>query len=79
MNKEDFIKKFASEFEDTDVNVIKQDTFFKDLEEWSSMTVLSVIGMVNKEYQVRLRGEDFRNASTVEDLYNLINGRKNNA
>jgi len=77
MNLNDFIKKFASEFEDTDVSVINANTMFKDLEEWSSMIVLSVMGMVNKEYQVRLKAEDFRNVFTVEELFNLIVEREN--
>jgi len=77
MSLDNFIKKFASEFEETDANIVKSDTMFKDLEEWSSMIVLGVMGMVNKEYQVRLKAEDFRNTSTVEELFNLIVERKN--
>jgi len=78
MNLNDFIKKFASEFEETDANVIKNNTIFKEIDEWSSMVVLSVIGMVNKVYQVRLKADDFRKVSTVEELFNLIVERKKN-
>ncbi len=67
-----FIEKFAEQFEETDANVIKAETVFKELEEWSSLVALMVIGMVDEEFCVTITGEDIRNATTVNDLFNAV-------
>ena len=36
------------------------------------MIGLSVIAMVDEEFDVALRGDDVKNAVTVEDLYNRV-------
>lgn len=70
-----FIEQFAEQFEDTDVNVFQPSTQFKDLEEWSSLVALSIIAMIDDEYEVVLKGEDIRNANTIEDLFNIVKSR----
>ena len=45
---------------------------FHDIEEWSSLIGLSVIAMVDEEFDVALRGDDVKTSVTVEDLYNKI-------
>ena len=75
MELNDFVAKFAEQFDDTDVSEIKADTLFHDLEEWSSLIALSVIAMIDEEYDVALKGDDIKNAKTVEDLYNTIKAK----
>ena len=75
MELKDFIANFAEQFDDTDVNNIQATTVFKELDEWSSLLALSVIAMVDEEYEVTLKGEDIRNANTVEDLFNVVKSR----
>lgn len=75
MNLENFIENFAEQFDDTDVSEIKADTKFRELEEWSSLIALSVIAMVDEEYDVTLKGDDIRNAETVEDLFNTVQSK----
>ena len=75
MELNDFIKNFAEQFDEIDASEIKEDTEFKELDEWSSLIALSVIGMVDEEYDVTLKGEDFRMSKTVEDLFNIVKSR----
>ncbi|WP_287565311.1 acyl carrier protein [Parabacteroides sp.] len=75
MDLKGFIENFASQFDDTDTNEIKADTKFRELEEWSSLTALSIIAMVDDEYEVQLKGNDMRAAVTVEDLYNVVKSK----
>jgi len=75
MELKDFIGNFANQFDDTDASEIKAETMFKELDEWSSLLALSVIAMVDEEYDVALKGDDIRSAQTVEDLYNLVKER----
>lgn len=72
---DEFIVNFADQFEDTDASEIKAETVFKDLDEWSSLIALSVIAMVDEEYDVTLKGDDIRNSATVEDLFNIVKSR----
>ena len=71
----DFIEKFATQFDETDVSVFTAEMEFKNLDEWSSSIALSVIAMVDEEYDVTLKGDDVRNADTIEDLFNVVKNK----
>lgn len=69
---EEFVALFAEQFDDTDASEIQATTVFHDLDEWSSLVGLSVIAMVDEEFDVALKGDDVRNSVTVEDLYKTV-------
>ena len=69
---EEFAALFAEQFDETDASLIKSDTKFHDLEEWSSLIGLSLIAMVDEEFDVALKGDDVKTSVTVEDLYNKV-------
>ncbi len=75
MEMNDFIENFAAQFDDTELDEFKADTKIKELEEWSSLNALSVIAMVDDEYDVTLKGDDVKGVETIEDLYNLVKNR----
>ena len=75
MELKDFIENFANQFDDTDASEFKAETVFKELDEWSSLIALSVIAMVDEEYDVTIKGDDIRNSNTIEDLFNLVKAR----
>ena len=52
MKLNEFIENFANQFDDTDVSEITAATEFKALDEWSSLVALSIIAMVDEEYDV---------------------------
>lgn len=70
-----FIENFADQFEDTDASEIKAETVFHELDEYSSLIALSIIAMVDEEYDVQLKGDDMRSAVTVEDLFNIVKSK----
>lgn len=67
-----FIENFADQFDETDASEFTLGTNFKELDEWSSLLALSIIAMVDEEYDVTLKGDDIRNSTTIEDLFNLV-------
>lgn len=75
MDLKDFIEKFAEQFEETDANNFTAETSFRNLDEWSSLIALSVIAMVDEEYDVALKGDDIRSANTIEDLFKIVKSR----
>lgn len=76
MEVKDFIENFASQFDETAADLFEAKTIFKELDEWSSLTALSIIAMVDEEYDVRIKGDDIRSSLTIEDLYNLVKKNK---
>lgn len=71
-----FVEDFAAQFDDTDPSEFKPETIFKDVEEWSSLAALLIIAMVDENYDVRIKGEDIRNSSTINDLFEIVKSRK---
>ena len=70
-----FIEHFAAQFDETDASVFTAETKFRDLDEWSSLIGLSLIAMVDEEYDITLKGDDIKNANTVEDLFNTVKSK----
>ncbi len=70
-----FIENFAAQFDETDASVFTAETKFRDLDEWSSLIGLSLIAMVDEEYDITLKGDDIKNANTVEDLFNTVKSK----
>lgn len=66
----EFVELFQEQFDETEGIVAS--TVFHELEEWSSLIGLSVIAMVDEEFDVALKGEDVKSSVTVEDLYNKV-------
>lgn len=72
MTLDEFVQAFAEEFDETPAEEFKADVKFKDLDEWSSLTALSIISMVDDQFEKNITGADIRSSDTIEDLYNLI-------
>lgn len=75
MELNEFVAKFAEQFDETEFEMIKSDTVFQDLDEWSSILALSIIAMVDEEYNVTLKGVDIKSSNTIEDLFNIVRKR----
>lgn len=75
MEIKEFIENFANQFDETDPAEITATTNFRELEEWSSLTALSIIAMVDEEYDITLKGDDIRNATTVEDIFETVKSK----
>ena len=72
MEINEFVAHFAEQFDETDASVFTPETEFRELEEWSSLLALSVIAMVDAEYDVALKGDDVNSSITIEDLYKKV-------
>ena len=72
MEKQNFLKNFANQFDDTDASELLFETNFRELDEWSSLIALAVMNMIGKKYGVKLNPEEMKTANTIEELYNLV-------
>lgn len=76
MEIKEFIEKFADAIESENVTACTSETEFRNLDEWNSLAALSVIAMVDEEYNVTLKGDDVRKAKTIGDLYEIIKNKQ---
>lgn len=70
-----FIEHFAEQFDETDISEFKPETVFHDLEEYTSLIALSIILMVDEEYNVTIDGNDMKACVTIQDLFNLVQSK----
>ena len=75
MKMKDFINNFAEQFDETEASEFSAETSFKDLDEWDSMIALSIIAMVDEEYDKTINGEDIKAATTIEELFNIVESK----
>jgi acyl carrier protein len=75
MEIKEFIQNFADQFDETDASEFTPETVFHELEEYSSLIALSIIAMINEEYDVTLKGDDMSAAVTIEDLFNIVKSK----
>ena len=75
MELNDFIEKFAEQFDDTELSEFKPETVFHELDEYSALIALTVIGMIDEEYGVTIGAEEMSAAVTIEDLFNTVKSK----
>ncbi len=75
MTLNEFVTLFAEQFDSTEMDVFTPQTDYRALDEWSSLVALSIISMVDDEYDKRLTGADLRSVKTIEELYNLLESK----
>ena len=76
MDIKEFIEYFADELDETTIDELSPKTNFKTLsEEWSSLVALSIIAMVEDNYEKEITGEDLRSSTTLQDLFNLVENK----
>jgi len=71
MKLEEFVDQFADQFDLRSHETVAPSTCFKDLTDWSSLTLIMVIALVQTECGKNLSAKEIDNCQTVEDLYTL--------
>jgi len=73
MKTEDFVEelKDALEIEDEDQEITLE-TNLKELEEYDSLSVLSIIAMIDKNFGKQIPSADFIKITTIKSLMDLI-------
>ncbi len=75
MEIEKFVESFAQQFDDVDTSDFGPETVFRNNEVWSSLTSLSIIAMVDEEYNVKLTGDDIRSSKTIQDIFEKVKAK----
>lgn len=72
MDINEFIRLFADLFEESAPEDFSPETAFRDNDEWCSMLALSVMAMVDEEFDVQLTASEMRQAETIEELFDIV-------
>ena len=70
--KEKFLELFKEVFEMEDEDVNFEDNF-RDLDTWDSLTHLSLIAMLDDEYDVQIEEKELEKLNTVNDIFEKAN------
>jgi acyl carrier protein len=70
---EEFYTKLADILE---VDKVSGSDVLEDLPEWDSLSVLSVIAMIDSECGINLNARDLKQVSTAQNLYELIEQKR---
>jgi acyl carrier protein len=76
MELETFIKSFEEAVEDVEVGSLSGDTVYSSLELWDSLAVLTVIAMVDAEYDLRLKARELKQVETLSELHALLESKQ---
>lgn len=72
MTLEEFVEHFADEMSETPAGTITADTNYKELAEWGSLASLSIISMIEEEYDHLITGADVRARNSVKELWEYV-------
>lgn len=72
MDINEFIAKFAEEIEIENAETLTPDTAFRDLDEWSSLSVMVFIAFADENFGKQIGDKQIADCKTIQDLYNLV-------
>ncbi len=72
MDIKEFIENFVDQFDDAPSVEVTPETRHHEMDEWTSMIALSVMAMIDEEYDVQIKADEMRNSQTVQELYDIV-------
>ena len=79
MEKSEIIMSLSNIFKDvfSDSSIVITDNLSaKDVDEWDSLTNLSLMAMVDSDYNVKLNADEINESETLLDLFTLIKSKQ---
>lgn len=71
MELKDFISKIVEQLELEKYEFLDEDTRFRELEGWSSLSVMELIALYNDEFDIQISDVDIKKCTTLGDLYKM--------
>ena len=71
MEISEFIEKFAEAIDVDDASSLTPDMDFREIDEWSSISVMLLIAYYEDEFDKQIFSSDIRACKTINDLYAL--------
>lgn len=74
MDLQEFVEHVKEQYDDAPES-FDANTKFREFDEWSSLTALSIIAMVDDEYNVVIKTDDIKSVDTVAQLFELVRAK----
>lgn len=71
MDINNFIEKLVEALDIEDSEMLTENTLFRELDEWSSLSILSLIVFFDEEFEKQIGDADIKNCKTIKDLFDL--------
>lgn len=72
VNKIEFIEKFKEQFVEPEIININENTEFRQLDDWDSLTGMAIQVMIQDDYNVELTIDKFKTLLTVGEVFEFI-------
>lgn len=72
MKFEDFVMKIAEQYDDIAPENLTVNTKFREVGNYSSLTALLFLTMIDEEYGVTITGDDMRSIFTLGELFDFV-------
>jgi|WetSurMetagenome_2_1015567.scaffolds.fasta_scaffold45156_3 acyl carrier protein len=76
MRKSDFLKKMHDSLEISSVENLTEETILKQLGEYNSMFLLTIIAFVDENFEMQISTEQLLSVTTIRSLMDLIGYEK---
>ena len=72
MEMKEFIENILDQFDEVPEVEVTPDMNHHELDGWSSMVALSVMAMIDEEYDVQIKADEMRNSKSIQELYDIV-------
>ena len=72
MEIKEFIQNVIDQFNEAPKVEVTPETRHHEMEGWDSMVALSVMAMIDEEYDVQIKADEMRNSQTIQELFDIV-------
>jgi acyl carrier protein len=76
MEESKFLAEFKEALEMEENAELTMQASFREIDEWDSLARLSLIALLDDEYEVEMESSDLEGLVTIQDLYNWLSRKK---
>ncbi|RPD40516.1 acyl carrier protein [Chitinophaga barathri] len=76
MEFSDFKFKFIDQFVGEDISTISEDSAFRQLPSWDSLTAMAIIAMIEDEYKVKMTIDEMKELGTIGEVFTFVSSRQ---
>jgi acyl carrier protein len=76
MEESKFLAEFKEALEMEENAELTMQASFREIDEWDSLARLSLIALLDDEYEVEMESSDLEGLVTIQDWYNWVSRKK---
>lgn len=76
MTKANFLKEMHEMLEISSVDNLTEETVLKELEEYNSLFVLTIIAFIDENFDMQLTAEQLASTTTIKSLMDMVGSDK---